>query len=922
MAKKEPITIVSPIFQHSPSVIFTLKSSGIDSPYKLNDKKLLFYKKDTDGFGILAMLDNMQTTPNIKRVKEKYNYDSLIDHKFDAYAGYLTNEPFYFIEKGIDINIINPANYGVDLYGDMLFTSTKEATNHPKRVEKLKEATIKGWYYALQNKDEIVKLIKEKYTKNKSIKHLTYEADAMDDIIKQKTIPIGTLDKGRIRYTVELYQKHGLIKNGIDISEYIFEPFNKNITITKEEKEWIKNNPVVKLASLKYQKPLLFLDEEGHTSGMIQDYFSIFGKAIGIDIIASIKNDKDDLHETAKLHKNYGISAALKDFENDKEYLVTNPYMSTNYVIFSKKINKEKYKSLKDLEGKRVAIIKEHRVMKDYFSQIPNIKITFASDVIDQLNKLQYDEVDAVVGYNTYHGVISENLFTDIAASFVDKKEFHVGVGVNKEHKILHGLLNKAIATLSEEEKSSIISKWIDITTKEKSKILTKSEIEYLKNKKVLNMCIDPDWMPFEKNENGKHIGMTAEYIEIMQKEINTPIKMVETKTWMESLKFGQERKCDIFSLAMPTPERLKYLDFTEPYLSVPLVLVTSIEGYYVDDMAKVINKKIAVIKGYAYTEILKEKYPNMELIEVQNLKEGLEKVRDKKVFGLVETLATTGYHIQKNYVGELKIAGKFEENWELGVGTRNDEPILQEIFNKAINQISKDKKQEILNKWISVSYLQETDYTRILKLAFGIGTLFLVVLLSIISVNRKLSLEIKNRKEAEKKLQMLSITDELTTLYNRRYFNEIFTSFINSAKRKNETICFVMLDIDHFKQYNDTYGHASGDSALAAFSLALKESFTRADDYCFRLGGEEFGVLFKGLDKEEAKRLVEGVRKKIEDLQIEHKNNSASKYLTASFGLIIKEAMRVKDENELYREADEMLYKAKSSGRNRVATN
>lgn len=922
-AKKEPITIVTPIFQHSPGVIFTLKSSGIDSPYELNDKKLLFYRKDTDGFAILAMLENIQVIPNIKRVKEKYDYRAIVEHKFDAYPGYLINEFFYFKENGIDVNILNPANYGVDLYGDMLFTSSQEAVNHPKRVEKFKEATIKGWYYALQNKEEIARLIKEKYAKDVTMEYLRFQADAMDDIIKQKTIPIGTLDKGRVKYTIELYKKHGLIKNGIDINDYIFEPFSENISVTKEEKEWIKNNPVVKLASLKYQKPLLFLDEKGHPLGIIEEYLKIFGKSIGIDITASVKNDQESLQEASKLHGNYGVTVALKDNENDKEYLITKPYISTNYVIFCKKTNQDKYESLKDLEGKRVAIIKEHRVMEDYFSKIPNIKLFFANDAIDQLNKLQYDEVDVVVGYLTYHNTISENLFTDITASFVDTKEFSVGIGVNKEHKILHGLLNKAIDILSEEEKSSAVSKWLESITKEETnKLFTTEENNYLKNKKVLKMCIDPDWMPFEKNENGIHVGMSADYIEIMQKELNIPIEMVDTKTWTESLNFGQERKCDIFSLAMATPERLKYLDFTEPYLSVPLVLVTTIEGHFVDDMTKISQQKIAVIKGYAYAEILKEKYPDMKLVEVENIIDGLEKVRDKEVFGLVETLASTGYNIQRYYIGELKIAGKFDERWELGIATRNDEPILRDIFNKAIKQIPQNKQQEILNKWISISYINEVDYTRVLKWGLGIGILFLAVLTSILAVNRRLNLEIKNRKEAEKKLQMLSITDELTALYNRRHFNEIFTMLINSAKRENKTISFVILDIDHFKQYNDTYGHASGDSALQAVSNALKDSFVRADDYCFRLGGEEFGVLFKGLDKEQSKRLVEKVRQKIEDLEIEHKNNSASKYLTASFGLIVKEAASLKNESELYREADTLLYKAKASGRNRVVAN
>lgn len=161
-----------------------------------------------------------------------------------------------------------------------------------------------------------------------------------------------------------------------------------------------------------------------------------------------------------------------------------------------------------------------------------------------------------------------------------------------------------------------------------------------------------------------------------------------------------------------------------------------------------------------------------------------------------------------------------------------------------------------------------------------------------------------------------------MTTLYNRRYFNKKFPQLINSAKRENQQICFALMDIDFFKLYNDTYGHISGDEALQKVSTSLKSSLTRADDYCFRLGGEEFGILFKGLDKEEALELLESIKENIENLKIKHMKNTVSSYITASFGLVIKDATDVQNDDELYSEADALLYKAKDGGRNRVVVN
>jgi len=123
-------------------------------------------------------------------------------------------------------------------------------------------------------------------------------------------------------------------------------------------------------------------------------------------------------------------------------------------------------------------------------------------------------------------------------------------------------------------------------------------------------------------------------------------------------------------------------------------------------------------------------------------------------------------------------------------------------------------------------------DYKHILQWIAGIIFLFLSILFIVVRINKKLKQEITSRKETEKKLQELSITDELTTLYNRRYFNEISPKLINSAKRENHTVSFVLMDIDYFKPYNDTYGHISGDRALQSVSTCIKNSLTRAVDY------------------------------------------------------------------------------------------
>jgi diguanylate cyclase (GGDEF)-like protein/PAS domain S-box-containing protein len=173
-----------------------------------------------------------------------------------------------------------------------------------------------------------------------------------------------------------------------------------------------------------------------------------------------------------------------------------------------------------------------------------------------------------------------------------------------------------------------------------------------------------------------------------------------------------------------------------------------------------------------------------------------------------------------------------------------------------------------------------------------------------------------------KKRIEEISITDGLTNIFNRRHFNEIFPKVISSAKRKDEFVCFLLMDIDHFKQYNDNYGHQAGDDVLISFAACIKENLNRVDDLAFRLGGEEFGIVYKTENKEKALQFANTQRENIENLKLKHEHSSASKYITASMGLCCKKASEIGDMDEVYKQADDLLYEAKKAGRNQVKSN
>lgn len=169
-----------------------------------------------------------------------------------------------------------------------------------------------------------------------------------------------------------------------------------------------------------------------------------------------------------------------------------------------------------------------------------------------------------------------------------------------------------------------------------------------------------------------------------------------------------------------------------------------------------------------------------------------------------------------------------------------------------------------------------------------------------------------------KKALEELSVTDQLTSLHNRRYFDEVIDKEIKVSRRNKDFLTFAILDIDFFKKYNDHYGHPAGDEVLISISKVIKKILNRPNDYIFRLGGEEFGILFSNNDPDSSYGFLEKLRKSIESLEIRHDYSTVSSNITVSIGARVAEGFDIPEKNQFYIQADQSLYDAKQQ-RNKV---
>ena len=1029
--KQQPVVIVSPIFQHSPSVFISLKKSNISSVYELNNKDILFYPNDTDGFSLLAMIKKFDLDVNLVRERYKDDYMRLINNEVDVMPAYIANEPFLFKEKGYDVNIINPTNYGFDMYGDMLFTNEDEAKNNPIRVEKFKEATLKGWKYALENKEEIIQLINEKYSKEKSIEHLRYEANAIDSLINKDVTPLGYLDQGRIRYISEMYEYYGLTESKIDLNDFLFDEISKKdkkLSLSDEEIKYLKDNPILKVHNFDSLPPYNFT-LNNYPKGFVIDYIQLVGKVLGVKI-EFIQNKS--LKESFDMLENNQLdilpNIAISD-ERKKTIDFTN-YSLVNFQI-SLGVNKQSdIKSLSDLKNKKVSVV-ENSFLEDILKkEYPNIKLYKTKNTEEAIEAVASNKADAVIhNLSTIEYLINKNWLSNLKTIVLKDDNIQTIVplhlGVKKDNLVLKSILEKANQNISEKDTRNLVDKWLKNSFYEEIK-LSQIEHDYLSKNKTINYCVNSNFMPIERINNNSVLGITSDYINIFKEKLNINFNQIEIESTKDGLNKLLTKECDLVTFVQNSDNTNKLVNLSNSHLSFPFVLVTKIDKTFISSLNSLNGKRIAYVDD-TYKEILIKAYPQIEFVKVDSLKQGLKKVKNDEFFGLVEILPVVGHEIQKDFSNSLKISKEIFNNAYFSMATSKDNIILNDILNKLFSSISNENKDSINNNWISVNYEKMVDYEKVLIA----GMVFLLIIFIIFLKNREINNinsqmkkyikivdenvltsstdldgnityaseafceisgyskdeligtnhriirhsdmkestykelwetitsgktwkgEIKNKKKngdyywvkasispmfdnkgeiisytairediTDKKIiEEISITDGLTNIYNRRYFDEIFPKIINEAKRKNELVAFVFMDIDHFKQYNDNYGHQKGDEVLINFAACLKQSLHRSSDYTFRLGGEEFAVVYQMETKEKAVEFANNLRKNIENLKIEHKYSSVSSYITASMGLICKNANEIVID-EIYKQADDLLYQAKRSGRNQVKVN
>ena len=259
-----------------------------------------------------------------------------------------------------------------------------------------------------------------------------------------------------------------------------------------------------------------------------------------------------------------------------------------------------------------------------------------------------------------------------------------------------------------------------------------------------------------------------------------------------------------------------------------------------------------------------------------------------------------------------------------LSICNSNDPPdlVLLDIIMPEIDgyEICRRLNRGVKTKDIPVIFLTSLTASRDIEFGLTLGAIDYITKpfsVPIIKAKIKNHLAVKYYQDT---LKINTDVDPLTQIANRRRFDDTMTLEIKKAKRTGTILSVLLLDIDHFKFYNDTYGHLEGDSCLKKVAAALSTSLKRPKDLAARWGGEEFACLLPNTNAKGAQNVAEVLREAIQNLSIPHKSSPVNEVVTVSVGVVASNPMDDNSFDNLLKRADEALYQAKESGRNRIA--
>jgi len=451
--KNYPIVALMPIFSKSLLSILS-NSRNVRQLKDLQNKTAFIDISNKDNISIITLLHLCGIDAKKIRYKNSQNDIDDIIHKSDAiFSVSVDEQPFYLKERDVYFKLFKPSDYGLNFYGDMLFTSEKELAYHSQRTQRFLEASIKGWKYALSHIDETINTIMQKYNddSNLTYKFLKYQVKLYGEYISKDF----SFQKNKILEIKRLYKVLKKIHNDFDYDDFVYNPH----LITKEEKEFVKDHKFICVSTYSWAPFNLLID--GKLSGISVDYWKIVKKRLNLktscilkksfsEVLNSIKNKKADITLSTTITK-----------DREKYAVFSKPYVTFPIVITTR--NSVGFiSSIKSIKDKVFAAPLGYTTTKILKENYPNIKLVMTKDIDQALSYVSQKKAYAVLGILPVVAYKINNFpSNNLKIAGTTKYDFPVRFMVRKDYAELIPSINRVIDTIDKKEKELIYRKWI-----------------------------------------------------------------------------------------------------------------------------------------------------------------------------------------------------------------------------------------------------------------------------------------------------------------------------------------------------------------------------------------------------------------------------------------------------------------------------
>ena len=539
---------------------------------------------------------------------------------------------------------------------------------------------------------------------------------------------------------------------------------HNQLHLTEQEQAWIKANPVVRVANEMDWPPFDYVDQ-GKPAGYSIDMIRLIKQKTGLQV--EFVNGYT-WHELLQQFKAGEIDIMPAIYVNDErsEYTsFTRSYYSQPSVMVVHKDNKD-ISDIASLTGKRVAGIRGFAITTTLKEIVPGIDILFVNNIIGGMKAVSLGEADAFidsigsVSYHLEHNYIPNlKIIGKFDNNAIANPPLHFGVA--KDRETLRNILDKALASISREEKLTLEKRWIytaesiekhDISNKI---VLTPEQQTWLAEHPVITIGIDADYAPYSfQDTDGNYIGVAPDFIALISDMLGVTFKVSPGLSWPQILTGAREHTLDVIATAVDTDERKSYLNFTQIYIPTPLVIMTRIDDNYIKDASDLDGYTIALVEGYSSSQRVIDEHSTANFINVANPTEGLHAVSSGKADAYVGVVGVNIHQAQKQGITNLKISANYDvtSNGQR-FAIRSDWIELTQILERALTSITEAQRKAIYDKWIKPPHIEHVDYSLLWKLLI----LFLVIVSLMYAHSHRLSKEINRRKVIENKLLVLN---------------------------------------------------------------------------------------------------------------------------------------------------------------------